>query len=105
MMDAIYALISWLAELIKSVWQAFVDFLSDIWIDVADIVLQAIAGLIVSIPVPSFLSNYSMGQIIGYMPYDVLYFVGLMQMGEGFAMISAAVAFRMVRKVITMFQW
>lgn len=105
MMDAIYALISWLAELIKSVWQAFVDFLSDIWIDVADIVLQAIAGLIVSIPVPSFLSNYSIGQIIGYMPSDVLYFVGLMHMGEGFALISGAVAFRMVRKVITVFQW
>lgn len=105
MMDAIYALIAWLGDLIKSIWTAFVDFIGDIWIDIADIVLQGIAAIVVSIPVPSFLSNYSIGQIIGYLPYDVLYFVGLMHMGEGFALISAAVGFRMVRKLITLFQW
>ena len=105
MMDAIYALIAWLGELIKSVWTAFSDFLSEIWIDIADIVLQALAAVIVSIPVPSFLSSYSIGQIIGYMPSEILYFVGLLHMSEGFALISGGVAFRMVRKLITLFQW
>lgn len=105
MMDAIYALINWLAELIKTVWQAFIDFLGDIWIDIADTVLSALASVIMSIPVPSFLSGYSIGQIISLMPSEILYFLGMLHMGEGFALISAAVTFRMVRKVITLFQW
>lgn len=105
MMDAIYALIKWLGDLIKSLWQAFVDFIGDIWIDIADIVLTALASVIASIPSPEFLSSYSIGQIIGMMPSEILYFVGMMQIGEGLTLISAGVAFRLIRKVITLFQW
>lgn len=104
-MDAINALVKWLGDVLKSLWTDIVNFLSDFWIGIADTILQSIASTVRSIPVPSFVSDHSIGSIIALLPPDIIYFVALLHLSEPLSLIAAAVAFRMVRKAVTLFQW
>lgn len=105
MSEWLSSLTNWFITVIKDIWQAFVDFLGDFWVDIADFVLSAIASTFSVIPVPHFLDNYSVGTIFSFLPSDILYFVGQLGLPAAFALISSAVAFRLLRKVMTLFQW
>lgn len=97
--------IEWFSNFIQVIWQDILNFLNDFWISICQTVLFAIAGTIESIPVPHFLDSYSVGSIMSMLPGELLYFVGLLRLDEGMSLISAGFAFRMGRKVVTLFQW
>ncbi|MDS4071390.1 MAG: DUF2523 domain-containing protein [Candidatus Competibacter sp.] len=99
------SLINWIANFILVIWQDILNFLNDFWVSIAKDVLDALASTIETIPVPHFLEAYSLQSIILMLPSELLYFVGLLHLGEGLALIGAAVTFRMGRKVVTLFQW
>lgn len=103
--DFLNSLISWVSGVLKSLWADFVNFFNDLWIGIADTVLQSIASTVSSIPTPDFLDRYSLGTIISLLPSDVLYFVSLLGLTEAFYILGLGVSFRMVRKVVTLFQW
>ena len=104
-MEWLTAITQWLLDLVKIIWSSFVEFLNDFWIGVADTGLTAIAGTITAIPSPTFLQNYSMGMLFNQMPSELLYFLSFIPLGEGFSLLSVAVAFRLARKLLTLFQW
>ncbi len=104
-MDWLKGLTEWLLTLITNLWNSFIDFLKDFWIDIAEMVLSAIAGTVETIPKPGFLEGISLGSFLSHLPNEVLYFVGFLQLPEAFSLIASGVAFRLARKVITLFQW
>lgn len=104
-MEWLSGLTDWFVVLFQGLWNDGVEFLNDFWIGVVQQILSIIANMIVSIPVPSFISNYSLGQLILSIPPDVLYFVSYLRLSESFALIGAGVSFRLARKVLTLFQW
>lgn len=104
-MEWLTGLTTWLLQLIQSLWDSGVAFLNDIWISIADTVLSAIASVIVSIPVPGFMQTFSLSSLFSSMPSDLLYFLSFLQLGQAFLIISAGLAFRLTRKLLTLFQW
>lgn len=104
-MDWLSGLTEWILTLFINLFNSFVAFLSDLWIDICEAVLSAIASTIESIPLPGFLDSISLGSLISLFPSDLLYFVGFLDLPRAFGLISAAVAFRLARKLITLFQW
>lgn len=104
-MDWLSSITAWVIALVKAIWSDFTDFLNDFWILVAETVLTAIAATIASIPAPAFLSSYSLGGLLSDLPSSLLYFVGHLQIPEAFALLGMGFTFRMVRKLITLFQW
>ena len=69
-----------------------------------DLILQAVAGIIAAIPVPSFISS-GLGPLLGSIPSDVWFFAGHFRLTECFAVLGLGATFRLTRKVATLFQW
>lgn len=104
-MEWLSSLTDWLVVLFQGLWNDNLEFLNDFWIGIAQQILSIVGDVIVSIPVPSFLGNYSLGQLVLMMPPDVLYFVSFLRLPEAFSVIGVGVSYRMSRKLITLFKW
>lgn len=103
--NAISAFGQWLLALFVKMFVAIWDLFGDLVISLADAFLQALATLVSAIPAPAFLTNYSLQSAFSQMSGDVLFFLSVFNIGPGIAMLGSAFAFRMLRKVVTLFQW
>ncbi|SPK73199.1 Minor coat protein [Cupriavidus taiwanensis] len=103
--NAISAFAAWLLSLVVKVFAAFWDLLNDLLIAGVDGFLQALAALIGAIPAPSFLQSVNLQQSFASIGSDVLYFLGVFNIGAGITLLGSAFGFRMLRKVVTLFQW
>ncbi|AOY99637.1 DUF2523 domain-containing protein [Cupriavidus sp. USMAHM13] len=96
---------TWLLSLFGKLFAAAWDLFSDLAINIVDLALTAIAALIAAIPAPTFLQGVSLQQSFASLAGDVLYFLGVFNIGPGIALLGSAFGFRMLRKVVTLFQW
>ncbi|PTT89365.1 hypothetical protein DBR42_07945 [Pelomonas sp. HMWF004] len=94
----------WLARLVKAVINALWQFLVDLAISLVDAILSVLVGLIALIPVPSWLSQGLQGFYSALDP-GIAYILGVTGMPVALAMIGTGYAFRLGRKVATLFQW
>ena len=95
---------TWLLDLIKALFKAGLDFLKDVFIAIVKMVLGLIGDVIAAIPTPEFTTN-SLGSMFSKLDPMVLYFVSHLNLTACFGVLAAAFAFRMARKVVTLFQW
>lgn len=100
-MEEIYNAIT---EWFKTLWTDTVEFFTDLPLIVLDGVLSAFASLIASIPTPAFLAN-GLDTLLDPLPSSILYFLAQSGFSEAIALVGAGVAFRLSRKVFTLFQW
>ncbi|MFM1688257.1 hypothetical protein ACJ7VZ_07000 [Aeromonas salmonicida] len=98
--EIIESFVMWIVELFKSVFQWFQDTL----LNVFESILAALRHVISLIPMPDIL-QYSLQDLISFVPPELMYFLNVSGISEAFMFISMGVAFRMVRKVATLFQW
>lgn len=94
------AFIAWL----KALWGDFVEFLSDLPLMILDGFLSALATIITAIPVPDFVDE-GLGSLLADLPQSILYFLDKSGFPEAIALVGAGVAFRLLRKAVTLFQW
>lgn len=94
----------WLFDLLKALFQPVWDFLTDLFIAIAEMVLTALAGLIAALPAPGFASS-GLGPLLASIPSDVWFFAGNLRIGECFAVLGVGASFRLTRKIATFFQW
>lgn len=103
--DLTKSVTDWIVELVKAFFKELFDFFQDVFIWCLDSVLSVMASLIESLPVPDFMASGGLGSLFGQLDGSLLYFVDKLNFSEGFALIGAAVAFRLARKAVTLFQW
>lgn len=95
---------SWLLDLVKQFWIDLLDFIKDAFITVLDMVLSAVLALINAIPAPSFLTGGLQTALNG-IGSDAWFYLSHFKLTQAFAILGAAVAFRLARKALTLFQW
>lgn len=98
-------LTQWLLRQIQRFWDALVAFFNDLLILAIQTMLALMIKMIGALPVPDFLKNYSIGTLLGNAGSTVGWFVQTFKLGECLALIGSAVAFRILRKVMTMGKW
>lgn len=98
-------LTNWIAGLVRAIFEALVTFVHDAALWVFDGILQALAALIVAIPVPSFMTGGSVASLLGGFPAFALYVLAHLNIGACFAVLSAGITFRLLRKAGTLGQW
>ncbi|MCA3182635.1 MULTISPECIES: DUF2523 family protein [unclassified Cupriavidus] len=103
--NAISAFAAWLLGLFVKLFAALWDIVNDLMIAGADGLLSALATLLSAVPAPTFLQNVNLQTLFNGLGADVLYFVGVFNIGAGIALLGSGFAFRMLRKVVTLFQW
>lgn len=95
---------TWLLGLIKEAFSALWDFMSDVFVGLIDMLLTALVALFGTIPIPAFLSE-GLGSVWSGMDGGAMYLLTALGVPQGLAIIGAGYAFRLVRKVVTLFQW
>lgn len=95
---------AWLLSLITGLFAAVADFAVDVAVNLLDLLLTALVTLLGAIPAPEFLSS-GLQSIYSQLDGGVLYFLNAVGLPTGLGFVSVAVAFRLVRKAATLFQW
>ncbi|MGR3611030.1 MAG: hypothetical protein ACU0BN_19545 [Sulfitobacter sp.] len=91
-------------EFWKGVWTDFTEFMLELPVLVLKGILDAVATIFESIPVPDFL-NQSLGDALGpTMPY-IGSFMAQAGLSQAFGILAAGLAFRLLRKALTLGQW
>lgn len=96
---------NWLREQILKVWDAFVRFLGDLLVDAAEACLEVAALAVESLPVPEFLSQYSLNALLGQAGPTIGWLVTTFRIGECLAIIGLGYSFRRLRKLFTLGLW
>ncbi|KAF1727762.1 phage coat protein [Pseudoxanthomonas mexicana] len=98
-------LTDWIKEQIQRVWDAFEAFVMDMVIYALEQGLELVALAFEALPVPSFLTNYSVGSLLANAGPEIGWAVQTFKIGECCAMFAAALAFRISRKILTFGKW
>ncbi|WP_421333678.1 hypothetical protein [Aeromonas veronii] len=98
--EFIESILMWVVDFFKSIFQWFQDTL----LNVFEQLLAALRYVIEHIPMPDIL-KYSLQDLIAYVPPELMFFLNQSGISEAFMFISMGVAFRMMRKFATLFQW
>lgn len=97
-------LANWLLQLVKDIITGAWDFIQDVFIELFDLFLKALLALISALPVPAFMTS-GIQSTLSSISSDVWFFASHLNISQCFAALAAAVAFRLARKVVTLFQW
>lgn len=95
----------WFSGALSNFFASIVAFFKDLLVGMFSALLALFSAIVDAIPVPDFIKTYSMGAILSHAGPDLGYFLNILKIGEGFAIIGAAYAFRLLRKLLTLFQW
>lgn len=103
--NALSALAQWLDKVFVAIFLALWSITEDLFIDSLDLFLQGFSAVLGTLPAPSFLGSFSLQSLFNSMGGDILFFFGVFNIGQGIGLLGAGFAFRMARKVVTLFQW
>lgn len=102
----------WLGDLgeflrkqVERLWDAIVLFFKDLVLFAIDQMLQLVSLVVEILPVPQFLEQNSLNAMLGRAGPVIGWFVQTFRVDECFALISVAITFRMMRKVLTLGKW
>ena len=95
---------AWLLDLVKAAFTALWSFVVDAFIGLVELLVGAIVGLISLIPVPAFLSG-GLQSLFGQLDPGIVYLLSASGLPAALAILGTGYAFRLVRKVVTLFQW
>lgn len=95
---------TWLLSLIGKIFTAVWSFVVDAFINALDLIGGAVVGLLAAIPVPGFMSQ-GLAPLYGALPPGALYVLDQVGVPQGLALLGVALAFRLARKALTLFQW
>lgn len=102
------AVLSWIARIFEWLGGLFTDFMAfvlDLPLKVLQGFLDGVIYLLGKLPVPDFLTQYSLQTLFNSLPDTVLYFVGLFGIPQAIGILGLGVAFRLTRKALTLGQW
>ena len=95
----------WLIQKLDSLWKDFVAFITDLPVDIVSSILNAVASIFESIPVPSFVTDVGLSSIFNSLPSGVVYFLIQSAFVQAFSILGLGFTFRMLRKLFTLGQW
>jgi hypothetical protein len=98
-------LTNWMKEQLAALWDAFEDFMGDLIVDWADQTFAMWIIILSHTPMPDFLDQYSLCTLLNAAGPTVGYFLNVFRVGEGLGLIGAGYVFRLLRKILTLFQW
>ncbi|SEL93628.1 hypothetical protein SAMN05216359_1295 [Roseateles sp. YR242] len=94
----------WLLDLLRQFFTDLWQFVTDLVLTVLEGILDAVATLLAGIQVPDFLSAGLQSVFSGLDP-GVLWLVSEMGVMAALAVVGTGFTVRIVRKLVTLFQW
>lgn len=95
----------WLLQAIKAVLAALFELLKTVFLWLFDQLADFVVYVFQSITPPDFLSQYSIGTLLGQAGPVIGWLASSLQLGTCLGIIAGAYAFRLLRKLLTLGQW
>ena len=102
------ALLNWIAKIftwLKGMFLDLLEFIIDFPLMVLHGILDGVIYVLSMIPVPDFMASGGLQSLFNALPSEVLYFVNFFGLHIGLGIIGGGVAFRLIRKRLTLGQW
>lgn len=100
-----FGLTEWLADAIKGLWADFVEFLSDLFLFALEMVLEVALFVLDVLPLGELIGDLEFQSALTGIPPNALYALHMSGFSTALAMIGTAHGIRILRKVLTLFQW
>lgn len=104
-MEWLTALTNWLRETIEKVFSEFIEFLTDFLYTIMEFCSQAFLYILNSIPVPEFLQQFSICELVGNSGQVIAWLWGELNLDLCMGVLAAGYTFRILRKLFTLGQW
>jgi len=98
-------LTNWIRGLIEKLWHAIESFFNDLIVFAIEKGLELIALAFESLPVPQFMTQNSIGSLLGQAGPTVGWFVETFQIQGCMSLLAAGAIFRITRKIVTFGKW
>jgi hypothetical protein len=98
-------LTNWLRGLVQKLWDAIEQFFTDLIILAIEKVLELIALAFEQLPAPEFMTQHSIGSLLGNAGPAVGWFVQTFKISEAMGFFAVAAVFRISRKILTFGKW
>lgn len=98
-------LTNWIRELIGKLWSAIEAFFNDLVVIAIEKLLDLIALAFEALPVPQFMTQYSIGALLGQAGPTVGWFVETFKIPECMAILAGGAVFKITRKIVTFGKW
>lgn len=98
-------LTQWLLGLAQKFWHAIETFFNDLILSAMEKGLELVALTFESLPVPDFIQQHSIGELLGNAGPTVGWFVETFKISDCMGLFAAALTFRITRKIITFGKW
>lgn len=98
-------LTNWLKEQLLALWEAIAEFFTDLIVKTLEAVCDFFATIVEAIPVPDWVTTYSLDGILGNAGPTIAWLIGTFRIGEGLGLIALGYGFRLLRKLFTLGQW
>ena len=98
-------LTQWLVEQLKKLFSNGVEMFQDLLLFFFERWLALVAVQWGMLPMPDFLQGYTLCTLLTQAGPTVGWALNTFRVGEALGLIAAGYSFRMVRKLITLFQW
>lgn len=103
--DWLKSLSDWIVELVKSIFRFIKDVLYDTAVYIFKQVLEVVRFIVDSLPVADFLQTYNLQALWDSLHPTIKFFATTIGIPQGLLFIAAAVGVRLIRKLLTLFQW
>ncbi len=88
----------------EGIWNDFTEFFADLPVDIFEALLDGVALVLETIPVPAFITQ-DLGFYLNGIDPGILYFVQRSGFANAIALLGAGLSFRLLRKLVTLGQW
>jgi hypothetical protein len=95
----------WLSYAVQVLFDAVVAFFKDLVTYTVGVVLALVLAAVNAIGVPSWISQYSLGNLLGQSGSVAAFFMSEFQIPLGLSLLGLGYVFRLTRKFLTLFQW
>lgn len=96
--------LQWILELVNNIIETLWDWITDLFLFLMESLLSAIVAIVALIPSPDFLDS-GLQQTVNGFPQLLLYIMANTGITAALGILGAGLAFRLIRKVATLFQW
>ncbi|SBV35995.1 conserved hypothetical protein [uncultured Stenotrophomonas sp.] len=98
-------LTNWLLGLVQKFWAAIEAFFNDLIVTALEKLLELAALAFESLPVPDFMTQHSIGSLLGNAGPTVGWFVETFKIPECMSLLAAGLVFKITRKIVTFGKW
>ncbi len=98
-------LTAWIWKVVKLVFDAFMDFVNDLFVRTLEQVLTLVLLVLKLLPLPDFMKGQSIGSMLANGGSTILWFADLFQIGPSIVLIGVAMVFYLLRRVLTLGIW